>query len=99
MKKLIFVLMLIAITGKLFSQELKYSDLSSTTRPQGPFKSYVSKSGTVYKVGDTLKIGFPSSNNTFAFLSQGDGVFIVSVVSSYEWNMPTNWLKLSCILQ
>ena len=76
MKKLIFVLMFIAIAGNLFSQELKYSDLSSDTRPQGPFKSYVSKSGTVYKVGDTLKIGFPSSNKTFAFLSQGDGVFI-----------------------
>ena len=60
----------------LLSQELKYSDLSSNVRPQGPFKSYISKDGTVYKVGDTLKIGFPSSNKTFAFLSQGDGVLI-----------------------
>jgi len=76
MKKLLFVLVAVFISISLLSQELKYSDLSSAVRPQGPFKSYVSKDGTVYKVGDTLKIGFPSSNKSFAFLSQGDGVIV-----------------------
>src|ERR1035437_582566 len=76
MKKLIIILTIMLSAINLLSQELKYSDLSSNVRPQGPFKSYISKEGTVYKVGDTLKIGFPSSNKTFAFLSQGDGVLI-----------------------
>jgi hypothetical protein len=89
MKKLIFVLMFIAIAVDLFSQELKYSDLNSTTRPQGPFKSYVSKDGAVYKVGDTLKIGFPSSNKTFAFIEYANGGTKTPAVNSDASNTKT----------
>ena len=52
---------------------LRYTDLASaTTRPSGPFTSYVSKDGSVYNVGDTIILGVPSSNKTFAFITQGD---------------------------
>ena len=60
----------------LFSQEIKYADLSGPSRPKGEFTSYVSKDGSVYKIGDKIKIGVPSSNKTFAFITQGDGVMI-----------------------
>lgn len=76
MKLLLIVSIAILSSINIYSQELKYSDLGSSVRPQGPFKIYVSKDGTVYQVGDTLKLGFPSSNKTFAFIRQGDGVLV-----------------------
>jgi hypothetical protein len=72
---LIFVLALTSLTT--FSQELKYDDLFSETRPKGPFKSYVSNDGTIYKVGDKIKIGVPSSAyNTFSYIWVGDGIIV-----------------------
>lgn len=55
-------------SSNVFSQELKYSDLISDERPKGDFVSYLSKGGAVYKVGDRLKIGVPSSDKTFTFI-------------------------------
>ena len=63
----------------LFSQDtLKYTDLQSGAVNiwSGSFKFYQSKDGYVYKVGDRLKIGIPSSNKTFAYIEEGDGVLI-----------------------
>lgn len=57
-----------------FGQKIKYSDLGTVTK--GDFDSYLSKDNAVYKIGDRLKIGFPSSNKTFAYISYGDGIFI-----------------------
>ena len=54
------------------AQEIKYSDLVTITK-NGNYTSYVSKDGTVYKIGDKLTIGFPSSNKTFAFISSNQG--------------------------
>lgn len=34
---------------------------------------YVAKDGHQYKIGDTLKIGRPSSNKTFAFINESSG--------------------------
>lgn len=64
------------MSTNLFSQEIKYSDLNGTQKPKGDFTSYVSKDGAVYKIGDRIKIGVPSSNKTFAFITQGDGIVI-----------------------
>lgn len=61
------------ITISSFSQELKYSDLTNDSkRPSGTFTSYVSKDGAVYNIGDELRIGTPSSNKSFAYISEGD---------------------------
>jgi hypothetical protein len=54
------------------AQEIKYSDLATTTL-KGDFTSYIASDGGVYKIGDRIKIGVPSSNKTFAFIWQGDG--------------------------
>ena len=74
MKKLFFLMStMLVLTLNSFSQELKYSDLSNdATRPKGTFTSYVSKDGSVYNIGDELRIGTPSSNKTFAYISEGD---------------------------
>lgn len=57
----------------LFSQEIKYSDLS-TISERGEYTSYIGSDGGVYKVGDKIRIGVPSSNKTFAYITQGDAI-------------------------
>lgn len=69
MKQIILGLALMFIINLVFAQEATYSNVQAEKyRNNQLFKSYVSKDGTVYKVGDTLKIGVPSSNKTFAFV-------------------------------
>jgi len=74
MKKLLLLIsVVLVLTFNSFSQILNYSDLSNDTiRPKGQFTSYVSKDGSVYNIGDKLTIGVPSSNKTFAYISEGD---------------------------
>jgi hypothetical protein len=69
---LIFIFALTSLTT--FSQELTYDDLFSGKRPVGPFKTYVSKDGTIYKVGEKLKIGIPVPGYTFGYIWVGDGI-------------------------
>lgn len=79
MKKVSNILILLVFTftsANLFSQEIKYSDLSSEARPKGDFTSYIAKDGAVYKIGDKIKIGVPSSNKTFAYITEGDGIVL-----------------------
>ena len=79
MRKIILSLVtLIMFSGSLFSQELvlKQDDLNAEKRPKGDFTSYESKDGSVYKIGDKITIGVPSSNKTFAFITEGDGVLL-----------------------
>lgn len=75
MKKLLLGLtLLFGVLG--FTQTLTYDQLSnSKERIKGGFTEYIAKDGSIYKVNDTLTIGMPSSNKTFAFISIGDGVF------------------------
>lgn len=76
MKSLILLVSISLITlSYSFSQEVKYTELSSITS-RGEITSYVGSDGAVYKVGDKLKIGVPSSNKTFAFITEGDGFLI-----------------------
>lgn len=56
------------------AQEIKYSDLA--TAAKGDYTSYVGSDGGVYRIGDRLKIGVPSSNKTFAFITEGDGILL-----------------------
>lgn len=57
------------------AQEIKFADLTTTTE-RGEYTSYVGSDGGVYNIGDRIKIGVPSSNKTFAFISQGDGLLM-----------------------
>jgi len=75
MKFLILNITLLLLSINLvFGQEIKHSDLSTATR--GEFTSYVASDGAVYKIGDRIKIGVPSSNKTFAFITEGDGILL-----------------------
>lgn len=56
--------------------EIRYSDLSTQTKSKADYTSYVSKDGAVYKIGDKLRIGMPSSGKTFTFIWEGDGIII-----------------------
>jgi hypothetical protein len=66
MKKLLLMVVFVAQLG--FGQEIKHSDLA-TTNSRGEFTSYVGSDGGIYKIGDRIKIGVPSSNKTFAYIS------------------------------
>jgi hypothetical protein len=64
-----------------YSQEIKYSDLATT--PKGTSyvasekgTSYIASDGAVYNIGDRIKIGVPSSNKTFAYITEGDGILL-----------------------
>ncbi len=59
---------IIGLVTNITSQTCSY-----TTTERGNFTEYVSKDGSVYKIGDRLTIGQPSTNKTFAFIQTGDG--------------------------
>lgn len=69
---------LIMISGSVFSQELvlTQNDLNVEKRPKGDFTSYESIDDSIYKIGDEVTIGVPSSNKTFAFITEGDGFLL-----------------------
>jgi hypothetical protein len=62
------------ITIKSYSQEIKYADLATASK--GEYNSYFASDGATYKIGDKIKIGVPSSNKTFAFIYEGDGIIL-----------------------
>jgi len=77
--KNILLLCVFFISLNLFAQSekldtVRYSDLS--TVKQGKYDVYIGKNDAVYKNGDRIKIGVPSSNKTFAFITEGDGILI-----------------------
>lgn len=75
MKLNLIVAFLFSISvSTLFGQEIKYADLATAER--GEYTSYVGSDGAIYKIGDRVKIGVPSSNKTFAFITEGDGFLL-----------------------
>jgi hypothetical protein len=73
MRKIILGLGLMSIINSVFAQQVKYSDVEAglITKRTEKFDSYISKDGSVYKVGDVIKLGTPSSNKTFAYVQNG----------------------------
>ena len=75
MKTLILSSAMLFLVNNLLSQELKFDDLTRDANGRHQYKgdhiitSYISKNGTVYMIGDKIKIGMPSSNKTFAFIT------------------------------
>ena len=73
MKKLLFVFFA-CLSLNVFSQNegIKYSDLIDTNVKKNTikgYKSYLSKDGLTFNIGDTIKVGFPSSDQNFAFIN------------------------------
>lgn len=72
MRKIIVVAMSTLFYLSANAQEIKFTDLATAER--GEYTSYIGSDGGVYKIGDRIKIGVPSSNKTFAFIWMGDGI-------------------------
>jgi hypothetical protein len=75
-KNNIILVLITLITNLSFSQELKYTDLATLTSSNVTATSYVSSDGSVYKIGDRIKIGIPSKSGEFTFITEGDGILI-----------------------
>jgi len=77
MKKVLIVLTL--VLGTLVSngqKRITFEEMKTFTKSMfeaADFDEYVGVDGHTYKIGDTLKIGRPSSNKTFAFIDQSFG--------------------------
>ena len=72
MRKIMVVAMSTLFYLSANAQEIKFTDLATAER--GEYTSYVGSDGGIYKIGDRIKIGVPSSNKTFAFIWMGDGI-------------------------
>jgi len=70
----IFIISALVINAQ---KTITYEEMKTISK--GMFESidcdnYVAKDAHTYKVGDTIKIGRPSSNKSFAFITVGSGV-------------------------
>ena len=71
MKKLLLATLILISSSLIAQKTITYEEMKTITK--GAFENidcdvYVAKDGHSYKVGDTLKIGRPSTNKTFAFI-------------------------------
>jgi hypothetical protein len=73
MKKTSLMIFATMLLNSIHAQEINFKDLATITE-RGEYTSYVGSDGGVYKIGDRIKIGVPSSNKTFAFIWMGDGI-------------------------
>jgi hypothetical protein len=74
MKRTLIGLLLLISSSAIAQKTITYEELKTISK--GTFESidcdiYLAKDGFSYKVGDTLKIGRPSSNKTFAYITVG----------------------------
>lgn len=84
-----FALLLLSFDS--FSQTVKFSELTNDRADREDFKTYISKDGATYNVGDTIQILSPSkSNGEFDAIScriEGDKLYTIYPVKS---NMENN---------
>ena len=99
MKKILILLVAVLMNVTiLFAQQVDVSDLESGTVTGGKFESYLSKDGTIYKVGDFLDIGLPSgTNGRFVLIQQMDIAGNVFVVGSQAINTHCEIKKIRVI--
>ena len=77
MKNLLVLLLIISSSNVFGQKTITYEEMKTISK--GTFENiecdvYVGKDGHSYKVGDTLKIGMPSSNKTYAFIQEGNAL-------------------------
>lgn len=74
MKKLLLPI-LFGFSSLFYAQECKFSEMNNV-KERGKCTSYEGSDGYVYKVGDKITIGVPSSNKTFAFIDLSSGLSV-----------------------
>lgn len=60
------------VATNLNAQDLKFGELEGLKK--GKYESYQCSDGSVYKIGDRLKIGMPASGKYFTYIYVGDGI-------------------------
>lgn len=96
MKNLILVLFAF-LSFNVFSQDIKYSDLTDNNAKKNTlkaYKSYLSKDGLYFKSGDTIQVGNSSSDQTFAFiyLQGSDAVLLNKSESGIKMIIVNFWI-------
>ena len=74
-KLMMMTLIMCLVSTLTFTQSdiITYEQLqNSEKRIKGTFTYYTTKEGVTYKVGDTLKLGTPSTNKTFTYIQMVD---------------------------
>jgi hypothetical protein len=78
MKKILMVAITLIASVSVFSQkQITYNEMKTFSKGMfevSDFDSYIGADGHLYKIGDTLKLGRPSSNKTFAFIDEGSAL-------------------------
>ena len=69
MKQLLMTIAIVAITGTSYAQTATYKQVQ-TKEVKGTIMEYIAEDGTHYKVGDSLRIGSPQSNEHFDLIIQ-----------------------------
>jgi hypothetical protein len=88
-----FIMTFITITA--FSQEVKYEDIQKGLITKGQYESYVSKDGSVYKVGDKIQFGNPSgTNGKFVTIQKMDIAGTVYIVGAEAINTSAEIKKI-----
>ena len=67
-KSTLFTIIAVLSVLVCFGQTAKYGEL----KKKGKYKTYISKEGKTFKVGDTLTIGKPSLGDQFTYVTQGN---------------------------
>jgi hypothetical protein len=76
-------------------QEVKYDDVQKGLMTKGQYESYVSKDGSVYKVGDKIQFGNPSgTNGNFVTIQKMDIAGTVYVVGAEAINTSAEIKKI-----
>ena len=76
-------------------QEVKYEDVEKGIITKGQYESYVSKDGSVYKVGDKIQFGSPSgTNGKFVIIQKMDIAGTVYVVGPEAINTSAEIKKI-----
>jgi hypothetical protein len=76
MKLSITTFLLLFATVTFSQKEITFEEMKTFTKgafEAVEFDTYLAKDGHKYKIGDTLEIGRPSSNKSFAFILEGSG--------------------------
>jgi hypothetical protein len=94
MKKILMVAITLIASVSLFAQELKFSDLSTDLNSK-QYESYISKDGTVFKIGGKVKIGLPSNQSNFAYIQHIDPLAGISVVGANYSNSEVEIKKIT----
>ena len=88
MKRILLITVIILITlNGICQKRITFDEMPTFSKgifESAMFDEYLASDNHLYKIGDTLKIGRPSSNKSFAFIQVGSGAFTPQVPLTVE---------------